>query len=243
MEQRDDARAQLKLANAQLKRSEDNLKTAHKKIGGLEATVLKLKEKPVPPVKSTETTELKDLVNKSVKQILQEIKTVRDCHVTLQDAVSTLANAPIEITQPTPPAPVVPIAQRPVNQTAPPQRRQQIHDGAPAFHHGLNQPRDYHDAQAAPRVPMEYWRGLADDPYNDGNYARMLLPVPAVYATPEYNNSHGRDAAPMPPAPNQFQVRRMLPPGYVFPMPPVDLESDTPEATMSEPSKKTRGKR
>ena len=230
--QRDEARSQLKTVTAQLKRSQDSLQSAHTRIGSLESTVAKLKEKPLQ-AKSTETTDLIDLVNTSTKQILDEIKSVRTSHVSLQEAVSTLANAPIEITQP---APVPPVSNRPPQLTAASQRRPNMGDAGSDFQRVLNQSRDYHDLPPHPRMPLEYWRNSVDDHYFEANSRQEhFQPYTPDYVTQRQNGT------PMPPT--QFQVRRVLPPGFGLPTASVDPDSAEGEATLPEPAKKKRGKK
>ena len=233
IEQRDEARGQLKLVTAQLKRSQDSLQSANARIGSLETTVAKLKEKPLPQAKNTEANDLKDLVNKSTKQILEEIKSVRTSHVSLQEAVSSLANAPIEITQP---APVPPVSNRTPAPTAAPQRRPHMGDGGNPFQHVVSQSRDYHEVQP-PRTHMDYWRSSVDDHYFEGNVGQVQY---QSYA-PDYTSQ--RQNPPPVAAPPQFQVRRVLPPGFGLPTAPITCETAEDEATSPTPAKKKRGRK
>ena len=232
LEQRDEARTQLKTVNAELKRCQDALRTANKQIGSLESTIAKFKEKPLPPAKPTvEVNELKDLVSKSVKEILDEIKGVRTSHVSLHQAVANLVNAPIEITQPALP-PVPP--QRHVPLPVGPQIRQQLHDGTDSsFLHGPSQSREYVNVAPRQLFPMDYWRNGAGD-----QYGHMQL-QPQAYAPPEYV----AEVSPITAPQSQIQVRRVVPPEFGLPPPlPVDSNSVNVEVSFSDPKKK-RGRK
>ena len=180
-EQRDEARNQLKVVNSHLKRSQDSLEAANKRIGSLETTISKLKEKPVPPPKMHDNSDLKDLVSKSVKQILEEIKCVRTCHTHLQEAVSALANAPIEITQPT--APQIPAAPRPPPLSAIPQRWQPMSESPSGFQQIVSRD-EYHEFAPPARAQNEYW------PVPDDRYGAPNRFVPAAYGTPDQIGQH-----------------------------------------------------
>ena len=228
-EQRDDARSQLKSANAELKRSQENLKAAHKQIGSLEGTVAKLKEKAVPPAKNTDTDELKALVNKSVQHILDEIKSVRTSNVSLHEAVANLANAPIEITQPTP-IPVAPVS-RSSSSVDPPHSRQHFFDPVPMYSHSVNRSQDYGEMQQPQHMLMEYQYGNRQQPFQ-----------PTTFGRPEHVNQ-GQHVSHVSPPPAQFQVRRIVPPGLSVPIVPLVSEARTAETTSVDAPRKKRGKR
>ena len=231
-EQRDEARNQLKVVNSHLKRSQDSLEAANKRIGSLETTISKLKEKPVPPPKMHDNSDLKDLVSKSVKQILEEIKCVRTCHTHLQEAVSALANAPIEITQPT--APQIPAAPRPPPLSAIPQRWQPMSESPSGFQQIVSRD-EYHEFAPPARAQKEYW---PDDRYGAPNRF-----VPAAYGTPDQIGQRHM-VEPLAPAPTQFHVRRVLPPGFGMPIAPVESEDASAQASSErQRSTQKRGKK
>ena len=233
-EQRDEARNQLKVVNSHLKRSQDSLEAANKRIGSLETTISKLKEKPVPPPKMHDNSDLKDLVSKSVKQILEEIKCVRTCHTHLQEAVSALANAPIEITQPT--APQIPAAPRPPPLSAIPQRWQPMSESPSGFQQIVSRD-EYHEFAPPARAQNEYW------PVPDDRYGAPNRFVPAAYGTPDQIGQRHM-VEPLAPAPTQFHVRRVLPPGFGMPIAPVESEDASAQASSErQRSTQKRGKK
>ena len=237
-EQRDEARSQLKVVNAQLKRSQDSLEAANKRIGSLETSISKLKEKPVPPPKMPDNSDLKDLVSKSVKQILEELKCVRTCHTHLQEAVSALANAPIEITQPT--SPPIPAAQRPPPLSANPQRWQHMSESPSGFQQFVSRD-EYHEFAPPARAQKEYWP-VADDRSSEYGAAPNRF-VPGAYATPDQIRQRHM-VEPLAAAPTQFQVRRLLPPGFGMPIAPVESEDAAAQASSErERSTQKRGKK